>query len=85
MGSYARFEPYLTTLEVETCPEFCPCCPDASTRTRTRAREAAACVPFVFLTPFYPSLAISVSLFHGLTSILLVLPLLAPRWRSSRP
>ena len=24
MGSYARFEHYLTTLEVETCPEFCP-------------------------------------------------------------
>ena len=23
-GSYARFEHYLTTLEVETCPEFCP-------------------------------------------------------------
>ena len=24
MGSYARFEHYLTTLEVETCPEFWP-------------------------------------------------------------
>ena len=24
MGSYARFEHYLTTLEVETCPEFLP-------------------------------------------------------------
>ena len=24
MGSYARFEHYLTTLELETCPEFWP-------------------------------------------------------------
>ena len=24
MGSYARFEHYLTTLEVETCPKFWP-------------------------------------------------------------
>ena len=24
MGSYARFKHYLTTLEVETCPEFWP-------------------------------------------------------------
>ena len=24
MGSYSRFEQYLTTLEVETCPEFWP-------------------------------------------------------------
>ena len=45
MGSYARFEHYLTTLEVETCPEFWPPSPVSSPLCAVRAERRGTTPP----------------------------------------